>query len=359
MPVADPFHEGEEQDLADRDQTLADCDQSSADLDQSSADSDHTTSERDQNASDRDQKAADLDQAASDRAEALGLETGHYARTRRTRASTALQRDLSSQVRSDAARIRDATAERRDRDADARDAASAARDELAAALDAEIEQVENEQGQGANGTGFEILIRAAQDRKRATASRQRAAEQRERAAADRARAREDRRQGAIDREHAAEETAVEGLDHLTETLRRRIGFAAIQREIDRIERTNEALVIAFVDVDGLKAINDSNGHSAGDKVLQDVARCIKIGLRPYDIIMRYGGDEFVCSLAGERLAGIRERFNEIATRIAEATSGASISVGLAECVPQESVSDLIARADQAMLEARNGDERRS
>jgi diguanylate cyclase (GGDEF)-like protein len=352
VPAEDPFQEGQAQDLADRDQTLSDSDQSNADLDQSSADSDQTTSERDQNASDRDQQASDLDQAASDRAVELGLETGHYARTRRARAKTTLQRDLSSQVRSEAGRIRDATAERRDRDADARDAASDARDELAAALDAEIEQMEKSPGEGANG--FEILIRAARDRKRAAASRQRAAEQRERAATDRARAREDRRQAAIDREHAAQEIAAEGLDHLTETLRRRIGFAAIQREVDRIARTNEALVVAFVDVDGLKAINDTRGHAAGDAVLQDVARCIKIGLRPYDVILRYGGDEFVCSLAGEKPAGIRQRFNEITTRIAETSQGASISVGLAEWLPQESVTELIARADQAMLETRNG-----
>ena len=357
MPGADPFQEGQEQDLADTDQSLSDSDQSHGDLDQSSADTDQTASERDQNASDRDQRASDLDQAASDRAAALGLDASHYARTRRTRASTTLQRDLSSQVRSEAARIRDATAERRDRDADARDAASAARDELAAALDAEIEEMEKSQSRGGNGSGLEIVIRAAQDRRRAAASRRRAAEQRDRAAVDRERARCDRVPAAADRVHAAEELAAEGADHLTDTLRRRVGFAAIQREVDRIARTDEALVVAFVDVDGLKAINDSRGHAAGDEVLQNVARCIKVGLRPYDVIMRYGGDEFVCSLAGERPAGIRERFDEIANRIVESTEGASITVGLAQWVHQESVDEVIARADEAMLGARDRDDR--
>jgi diguanylate cyclase (GGDEF)-like protein len=259
-------------------------------------------------------------------------------------------------VRSDTSRIRDATADRRDRDADIRDIASAARDELAAALDAEIEELERSRAAGTNGGKVELLLSAARDRKRAAESRRRAASQRQRAAADRARAREDRERAAADREHAAQELAAEGMDHLTETLRRRVGLRALEREVDRTARTKEGLVVAFVDVDGLKAINDTAGHAAGDHVLQSVARCIMNGLRPYDVVMRYGGDEIVCSLAGENLAGIRQRFDEIAARIAESSNGASVSVGLAERVPEESVADLIARADQAMLRTR--DERR-
>jgi diguanylate cyclase (GGDEF)-like protein len=353
VPRDDPFQDGAEQDLADGDQTLSDADQSNADLDQTTAESDQTASERDQNASDRDQHASDLDQAASDRAEARGVDSVNYSRTRRTRAGTALQRDLTTQVRSDAAHIRDATADRRDRDAEARDEASSARDALAGALDREIEELEKSATAGTNGVGVEILLRAAQDRKRAAASRARAAEQRDRAARDRALAREDRKRAAADRLAAAEELAAEGVDHLTETLRRRVGLAAIQREIDRTARTQEGLVVAFVDVDGLKAVNDSRGHAAGDELLRDVAGCIKAGLRPYDVVLRYGGDELVCSLAGDDLASISDRFKEIAARIGERQEGASITVGLAERNPGEPLEDLIARADHAMLSARN------
>jgi diguanylate cyclase (GGDEF)-like protein len=354
VPRDDSLPEGPEQDLADGDQTVSDADQSGADLDQTAAESDQTASERDQNASDRDQRASELDQAASDQAADRGVQSVNYSRTRRTRASTAIQRDLTTQVRSDTSRIRDATAERRDRDADARDAASHARDELAAALDAEIEALEKSSKHGSNGTGMEILLRAAHDRKRAAASRGRAAEQRDHSARDRVMARQDRQQAAADRLAAAEELAAEGVDHLTDALRRRVGLAAIQREIDRTARTQESLVVAFVDVDGLKAVNDSRGHAAGDELLRDVVRCIKAGLRPYDVVLRYGGDELVCSLVGENLAGIRDRFNRINARIAECQDGASITVGLVEAIPGESTGELVARADQAMLTVRNG-----
>jgi diguanylate cyclase (GGDEF)-like protein len=339
--------------LADGEQTLSEADQSNADLDQTTAESDQTSSERDQYASDRDQHASDLDQAASDRAAARGLDSVNYSRTRRTRASTALQRDHSTQVRSDAGRVRDATADRRDHDADARDEASSARDALAGALDREIAELEKSATAGTNGIDVEILLRAAQERKQSAASRARAAKQRDRAARDRAMARDDRQQAAADRLAAAEELAAEGVDHLTETLRRRVGLAAIQREIDRTARTQEGLVVAFVDVDGLKDVNDSRGHAAGDDLLRDVARCIKTGLRPYDVVLRYGGDELVCSLAGDDLAGISDRFIEISARIGECQEGASITVGFAERRHEEPLDDLIVRADHAMLAARN------
>ena len=83
--------------------------------------------------------------------------------------------------------------------------------------------------------------------------------QREAAARDRERAAEDRRLAARDRAAAAGELALEGADYLTGALRRRVGLAAIQRELDRTRRTGERLVVAFVDVNGLKAINDKQG----------------------------------------------------------------------------------------------------
>lgn len=245
------------------------------------------------------------------------------------RGSDDLQPGHPTRALSDASRRRNTAAERRDREADARDAAAAAHQALAAALDA----------------GPDDMATAA--------SRQRAAEQRARAAADRDHALRDRLLAAEDRAHATEELAAEGIDHLTGTLRRGAGFAAMQREADRTARTGETLVLAFVDVDGLKAINDSRGHAAGDEVLRDVARCVMDGLRPYDIVCRYGGDEFVCSLAGEKPIGIRPRFAQIAARITQSAHGASISVGLAEWTPAESVADTIARADLAMLAVRD------
>lgn len=354
MPTDDPSVEGPEQKLSDADRTSSDADQSNADLDQTASDADQAASERDQTASDRDQRASDLDQATSDRAHEAGDDSASYARSRRARSQASLERDATAQARSETTHIRDATAERRDREADARDAAAIARDQLADALDAQIDQLEKAGAQEGNGAGHgvELLLRASRDRQRAAAGRARAAAQREHAARDREQAREDRAQAAADRRAAAEQLAAEGVDHLTGTMRRRVGLAAIQREIDRTRRTGDPLVVAFVDIDGLKAVNDSRDHSAGDELLHGVARCIHDALRPYDVIMRFGGDEFLCSLSGLGLAGVQERFDQISAQIAEAHDGATISVGLVERDSEESLKELCVRADREMFASR-------
>jgi diguanylate cyclase (GGDEF)-like protein len=370
MPVDDPSAEGsdkspvdgdvsaidDDQTLSDADQSSSDADQTGGDLDQTSSDEDEGSSQRDQASSDRDQRAADLDQAASDRLGGPHSNGETYARTRRTRAQTALARDAETHVRSETAAIREATAERRDKDAASRDAAAAARDQLAARLDVEIERLEATADQDSNGNirGLELLLRASRGRKRAAASRERAAVQRAHAARDRELAGKDRADAADDRRAAAAELAAEGLDHLTGTLRRRVGLAAIQREIDRIHRSGESMVVGFVDVNGLKAVNDVHGHSAGDDLLAGVARCIAEALRRYDIIMRYGGDEFVCSLSGQDLEGARRRFEEISAQIAETQKGASIAVGFAEESPELSLDEIIVRADRDMIALRRG-----
>jgi diguanylate cyclase (GGDEF)-like protein len=344
---ADRCHD--QQSIADRDQTSADIDQTSADLDQSVADSDEAGSRRDQAASDSDQRSADSDQAASD--DPRGAPADTRERTRRARAQASLDRDATSQARTTAAAIRDADARRRDRAAMDRDAAAEARDRLAAELDAEIEKLAR--GARAGATGADILLRAAEDRKAAAKSRARAAANREAAARDREQAARDREQAARDRHAAAEELATEGVDHLTGALRRRVGLAAIQREMDRSRRTNAPLVIAFVDVDGLKAMNDKHGHAAGDRLLREVVRSIQEALRSYDVVARYGGDEFVCALLGD-LAAIQERFDRLANNLRNATNGCTITTGLAQMLPADSLEELVGRADVATIAARGG-----
>ena len=123
-----------------------------------------------------------------------------------------------------------------------------------------------------------------------------AAAARARAAADRQRAAEDRANAARERTRLESELRLAHLDHLTGTYHREMGQMALSQEIDRARRADGRFVVAFVDVDGLKAINDHEGHAAGDRVLQLVARAIRTNLRSFDPIIRYGGDEFVCGL---------------------------------------------------------------
>lgn len=223
--------------------------------------------------------------------------------------------DLSSSQAVISATVRDAAAERRDRAAEGRDLAAQVRDREG-----------DEDGNGSTGPNG-----ASRDRREAAA---------------------DRRQAARDRESASHELAYEGIDALTGVMRRRVGLAAIQCEMDRCERVGEPLVLAFVDTVGLKAINDTRGHTAGDRVLQDIAGCISDDLRSYDLVTRVGGDEFVCSFSPQTVPQAKVRYREISARLAERASGAQMTVGLAEQQPGDSLEGLVDRADQAMLGAR-------
>jgi diguanylate cyclase (GGDEF)-like protein len=342
----------EAQTLSDVDQSTADADQTSADLDQTAADIDETASERDQLAADRDQVAADDDHAAAiDHGYAPDDEDG-YARSRRARSKSARDRESASRARAQSALARDEAAARRDRMAAERDHAARVRDELAAKLDAVLDRIDHDgEPEDANSPNS-AFVRRIRDRRSASEARRRAAVQRDIGAHDRELAAQDRERAARDREMAAAELAAEGIDDLTGTMLRRVGLAAIQREMDRTRRSGESLVIAYVDVDRLKAVNDTAGHLAGDDLLKEVARSIMHDLRSYDVICRLGGDEFVCSLAGQNADGARDRFQQIRTRLADIANGATISVGFAERGADDTIEGLIGRADTALIGAR-------
>jgi diguanylate cyclase (GGDEF)-like protein len=183
---------------------------------------------------------------------------------------------------------------------------------------------------------------AADDRARAADERTRAAEERAQSAQDRMLAARDRAQAAVDRE--ASET-----DELTHVRRRGAGMAQLQREIDRAHRTPEELVVTFIDVDGLKAVNDNDGHLAGDSLLLAVADSLRACLRSYDLIMRFGGDEFVCVLPNADVKRVRQRFADVSNALASGPTKGSITVGFAELGEDDSAEDLIRRADADLL----------
>ncbi len=187
--------------------------------------------------------------------------------------------------------------------------------------------------------------RAAADRTRAAADRARAAEERAQSARDRNLAARDRAQAALDRE-ASE------IDELTHVRRRGAGIEQLQREIDRARRAPEELVVAFVDVDGLKRVNDSEGHLAGDALLVAVADSLRACLRSYDLIMRFGGDEFVCALPHADVDRVRARFADVSHALAMGPTKGSITVGFAKLDGSDSPEDLIRRADADLLAQR-------
>jgi diguanylate cyclase (GGDEF)-like protein len=126
----------------------------------------------------------------------------------------------------------------------------------------------------------------------------------------------------------------------------------------RARRYEKPMVLAYLDLDGLKTTNDQDGHGAGDARLRDAVNAMRSKLRSYEPIVRYGGDEFVCSLVGVDLATVKSRFEEINAVLADRDHPGSLSVGLAEMQADETLEQLIDRADIALAQAR-GDARRS
>jgi diguanylate cyclase (GGDEF)-like protein len=343
-----------EQAGADPDQTLLDAEQAGADIDQLLSSVDQASSEQDQLSSDRDQAAADIDQATSEAELVQRGDPASYESTRQMRADSTLERHSASHARGMGSAARDQVAERRDRLAGARDRASAARDRLAALRDAEAERLEGEERTDEIGRldARDIQSMAGGLRGMARQARARAALQRQAAAEDRAHAARDRQFAALDRRAYAQELATAATDEVTGALRRGVGLAALQREMDRTARTGERLVVAFVDVDGLKAVNDHQGHSAGDTLLRTVACTVSKEFRSYDLILRFGGDEFVCSFSGDGLYGIGKRFERVGVHLDEAIPGASISVGVSQRRHDDTIQTLLDRADTTMIATR-------
>ncbi len=121
----------------------------------------------------------------------------------------------------------------------------------------------------------------------------------------------------------------------------------------RAKRTGHPFLLAFVDVDGLKATNDSLGHAAGDELLRQVAGSMRTHLRSYDLIVRFGGDEFVCGMSGLSQEEATRRFALVNADLANIRQ-ASVTAGFAELKRRESLGDLLARADQELYRVRQG-----
>jgi diguanylate cyclase (GGDEF)-like protein/PAS domain S-box-containing protein len=172
------------------------------------------------------------------------------------------------------------------------------------------------------------------------------------AAVDRNQTAADRTAATLDRDLARDELRQARIDPLTGALGRALGSVALGREINRARHGNGKLVLAFIDVDGLKQVNDRHGHGAGDLLLREVVDAIQKHLRSYDPVVRMGGDEFVCALVDATADQVRCRFEKIQATIDSVQSGASISFGLAELRSEDSLQELIARGDRALLQAK-------
>ena len=154
---------------------------------------------------------------------------------------------------------------------------------------------------------------------------------------------------------------VEQLDRLAHqdtliNLPNRRGFMrSLERLIDRAQRYGHGAAMLFVDLDGLKTINDTFGHRAGDEALIQVAGVLSGGVRRSDVVARIGGDEFGILLESADEENAHETANRLADLIcscefnhAGASLPLSVAIGVGMIDGTESAEDVMARADEEM-----------
>lgn len=113
----------------------------------------------------------------------------------------------------------------------------------------------------------------------------------------------------------------------------------------------QSMVLGFLDVDGLKAVNDTHGHSAGDDLLRQVTKVVRARLRQFDLIVRYGGDEFLFSAVGLSLPEAVERMHEVDSALLR-SDNATITVGMTKAQTGDTLTAVIDRADAELYRQR-------
>lgn len=161
----------------------------------------------------------------------------------------------------------------------------------------------------------------------------------------------------VDSEHEA------NIDPLTGLHNRRWFEDVYGREVRRSDLTGELVCLAMVDIDRFKAYNDSHGHPAGDATLCVVADALRKNLRPADMVARFGGEEFIVMLPETGIAAAVDIAERLRTAVAERRvhdkalgdlPSVTISIGVAERPPGESLEELISLADDALYRAKRG-----
>jgi diguanylate cyclase (GGDEF)-like protein len=153
-------------------------------------------------------------------------------------------------------------------------------------------------------------------------------------------------------------------DYLTRVYNRRAFFVRAREEFSRAKRLKKPVAVILTDLDKFKTINDTYGHDVGDLVLKDFSKTIKSAVRKYDVVARFGGEEFVILLSGvdledayrkaENLRRVIEQ-NRVYSKKFNLHINYTASFGVASFEPRKDLAleDLITNADRALYKAKN------
>lgn len=152
------------------------------------------------------------------------------------------------------------------------------------------------------------------------------------------------------------------VDPLTDAYNRRFGLGRLREEYSRAVRAEAPLALLMVDLDHFKAINDTYGHLVGDRLLRAVASSCRRAIREGDVLVRYGGEEFLVLLPGagrDDVVQVGERIRRAAseTIVDDGASRISVTVSVGAATYRDGTDSpdaLIALADRALYEAKDG-----
>ena len=150
------------------------------------------------------------------------------------------------------------------------------------------------------------------------------------------------------------------IDALTGIYNRKHFFELANADIERALRLNQSIYTAMLDLDFFKKVNDTYGHAAGDMVLKSTAGIIRQTIRSYDLVCRYGGEEFVLLItalepaeAFRLVERIRENMEHSSLRYENEEIKITCSIGLAEFYEIDTLETSIKKADEALYTAKN------
>ena len=150
------------------------------------------------------------------------------------------------------------------------------------------------------------------------------------------------------------------LDPLTHLPNRRYLESHLQARFAELRRNDWPFGVLFTDIDHFKRVNDRYGHETGDKVLQLVARTLNANSRPFDIVGRWGGEEFITVIANSadvsRLSQVGDRLRAMVAQSAlreQPGLRVTVSAGAALANPDDTIETLLRRADEKLYQAKN------